>query len=137
MIYPPHISDRAQSNLFTVQCCHWHSQTDIPPLPTLADHRVISSLFKVVIETHRQIYPPSLLSSKISLIARSTTMHIYIYIYNRRQIVVKNGNFTFLLTSSGVNNGKFTFLLTSSGQQCQFHISTDIWWSRMAILHFL
>ena len=36
-----------------------------------------------------------------------------------------------------VNNGKFTFLLTSSGQQCQFPISTDIWWSRMAILHFL
>ena len=53
-------------------------------------------------------------------------------------IVVKNGNFTLLLTSSGqewqfhianaivVKNSNFTFLLTSSGQEWQFHISTDI-----------
>ena len=134
-IYPPVNTSRGQSDLFTVQCCHWHSKADIPPHSTLSEDRVISSLFNVVIDTQRQIYPPgqhyqstewslhcsmlsltfkgrySLLSFKhqISLIARSSTMHIYIY---RRQIVVKNGN--------------FTFLLTSSGQLWQFHISTDI-----------
>ena len=27
-------------------------------------------------------------------------------------------------------------LLTSSGQEWQFHMSTDIWWSRMAISYF-
>ena len=26
-----------------------------------------------------------------------------------------------------------TLLLTSSGQEWQYHIATDIWWSRMAI----
>ena len=67
-------------------------------------------------------------------------------------LVVKNGNFTFLLTSIGqeweyhiatgilwsriaishcywhlvVKNGNFTLLLTWSGQQWQFHIHTDI-----------
>ena len=35
-----------------------------------------------------------------------------------------------------VKNGNFTLLLTSSGQQWQFHIATIIWWSRMAISHF-
>ena len=34
-----------------------------------------------------------------------------------------------------VNNGNFTLLLTSSGQQWQFHIATDLYWSRMAISH--
>ena len=33
------------------------------------------------------------------------------------------------------NNGNFILLLTSSGPDWQFHISTDIWWSRMAISH--
>ena len=54
--------------------------------------------------------------------------------------MVRNGNFTLLLTSSGqewqfsywnwhlvVKNGKFRLLLTSSGQEWQFHISTDIY----------
>ena len=41
-------------------------------------------------------------------------------------LVVKNGNFTLLLTSTG-QNGNFTLLLTSSGQEWQFHIATDIW----------
>ena len=79
MIYPPGKSDRDQSDLFTVQCCHWHSKPDIPP---------------------------GSLEQQISLITTSTTMHIYIY---RRQIVVKNGN--------------FTFLLTSTGQQWQFYVA--------------
>ena len=54
-------------------------------------------------------------------------------------LVVKNGNFTLLMTSTGqecqfhtatdhlvVKNGNFTLLLTSSGQEWQFHIATDI-----------
>ena len=87
-------------------------------------------------------------------------------------LVVKNGNFTLLLTSSGqewqfhiatdilwsrmaishcywhlcgpeaishcywhLKNGNFTLLLTSSGQEWQFHITTDILWSRMTLSH--
>ena len=57
-IYPPVNTIRGQSDLFTVQCCHWHSKADIPPWSTLSEDRVISSLFNVVIETQRQIYPP-------------------------------------------------------------------------------
>ena len=34
-----------------------------------------------------------------------------------------------------VKQGYFTLLLTSKGQEWQFHIATDIQWSRMAILH--
>ena len=34
-----------------------------------------------------------------------------------------------------VNNGNFTLLLTSHRQQWQFHIATNISWSRMAISH--
>ena len=34
-----------------------------------------------------------------------------------------------------VRNGNFTLLLTSSGQEWQFHIATDIYWSRMAFSH--
>ena len=34
-----------------------------------------------------------------------------------------------------VMNGNFTLLLTSTGQEWQFHIATDIYWSRMAISH--
>ena len=34
-----------------------------------------------------------------------------------------------------VKNGNFIFLLTSSGQEWQFHTATDIQWSRMAISH--
>ena len=34
-----------------------------------------------------------------------------------------------------VKNGNFKLLLTSSGQECQFNIATDISWSRMAISH--
>ena len=49
---------RAQSYLFTVQCCHSDSKADGPPWSTLSEHRVISSLFNVVIETQRQIAPP-------------------------------------------------------------------------------
>ena len=158
-IYPPGQHSRGQSDLFTVQCCHWHSKADIPPIQhyqrtewslhcsmlslrlkgryipqstltedrvisslfnvvidtqrqiyppsqhyqrtewslhcsmlsltlkgrytpqsTLAEDRVISSLFNVVIDTERQIYPPSF-EQQVSLIARSSTMHIYIYIY--------------------------------------------------------
>ena len=52
--------------------------------------------------------------------------------------MVKNGNFTLLLTCSGqewqfhiatdISSGQewnFTLLLTSSGQEWQFHIATD------------
>ena len=75
--------------------------------------------------------------------------------------MVKNGNFTLLLTSSGqewqfhnptdinwsqmvishcyqhlvVNNDNFTLLMTASGQQWQFHIPNDIKWSRLTISH--
>ena len=64
------------------------------------------------------------------------------------QLVVKNVNFTLLLTSSGqewqfhiatdilvvkkcywhlvFKNGNFTFLFATSGQEWQFHIATDI-----------
>ena len=57
--YTPHSTlIRGQSDLFTVQCCHWHSKADIPPQSTLSEDRVISSLFNVVIDTQRQIYPP-------------------------------------------------------------------------------
>ena len=82
--HPPFNTIRGQSDLFTVQCCHWHSKADIPPiqhyqrtewsfhcsmlsltlegrytpLVNIAEDRVISSLFNVVIETQRQIYPP-------------------------------------------------------------------------------
>ena len=54
-------------------------------------------------------------------------------------LVVKNGNFTLLLTSTGcywhlvVKNDNFTLLLMSSHQEWQYHIATDISWSRMAI----
>ena len=34
-----------------------------------------------------------------------------------------------------VQNSIFTCLLSSSGQECQFHMSTDILWPRMAIAH--
>ena len=56
--YPPLVNfSWRQSDLFTVQCCHWHSKADIPPWVTVAVDRVISSLFNVVIETQEQIYP--------------------------------------------------------------------------------
>ena len=51
-------TSRGQSDLFTVQCCHWHSKADIPPQSTLTEDRVISSLLNVVIDTQRQIYHP-------------------------------------------------------------------------------
>ena len=66
------------------------------------------------------------------------------------QLVVKNGNFTLLLTSHSGQQWQFhILLLTCSGQEMaishcywhvvvkewQFHIATDIWWSRMAISH--
>ena len=49
---------RAQSDLFTVQCCHWESKADGPPWSTLSEHRLISSLFNVVIQTQRQMDTP-------------------------------------------------------------------------------
>ena len=78
-------------------------------------------------------------------------------------LMVKNGNFTWLLTSSGqewqfhiaidislskmassdcywhlvVKTGNFTLLLTSSGQEWQVQIATDISLSRMAIFTWL
>ena len=100
MIYPPPQFEtaRAQSELFAFQCSQWkpirNSQligkykemsvwhqvnlTIYPPTIYLTEHRVISSLFNVVIDTQRQIYPPKSFEQHISLIARSTTMHIYI-----------------------------------------------------------
>ena len=61
-------------------------------------------------------------------------------------LVVNNGNFTCILTSRGqqwailhlywqlvVRNCYFILLLTYNGLEWQFHISTDIKWSRMAI----
>ena len=34
-----------------------------------------------------------------------------------------------------VKNGNIILLLTCSGPDWQFHIATDIWWSRRAISH--
>ena len=45
---------RAQSDLFTVQCCHSDS-LQMNPCKPLSEHRVISSLCNVVIENHRQM----------------------------------------------------------------------------------
>ena len=57
--YTPTVNTiRGQSDLFTVQCCHWHSKADITPWSTLSEHRLISSLFSVFIDNQRQIYPP-------------------------------------------------------------------------------
>ena len=78
-----------QFDLFTVQCCHWDSKADITP------RRVFSSLFNCK------------------------------YIY-RRQIVVRKMAISHFQWHLVVNNGNFTFLLTSSGQEWQFYISTDI-----------
>ena len=47
-------------------------------------------------------------------------------------LVVMNDNFTLLLNLI-VKNGNFTLLLMSSSQEWEFHIATDIYWSRMAI----
>ena len=55
---PPVNTVRAQSDLFTVQCCHSDSKADGPPQSTLSEHRVISLLFNVVIQTHRQVDSP-------------------------------------------------------------------------------
>ena len=62
--------------------------------------------------------------------SRMAVLHCYSH------LVVKNGNFILLLTSSGyerkndittdIRNGNFRLLLTSRGQQWQFHIATDI-----------
>ena len=46
---PPANTVRAQSDLFTVQCCHSDLKADGPHWSTLSEHRVISSLFNVVI----------------------------------------------------------------------------------------
>ena len=43
-----------------------------------------------------------------------------------QHLVVKNGNFTFLLTSSGLEWQFHIATMTSSGQEWQFHIATDI-----------
>ena len=55
---PPLNTVRAQSDLFTVQCCHSNSKAEGAPWSTLSEHRVISSLFNVVIEAQRQMDPP-------------------------------------------------------------------------------
>ena len=56
--WTPFNTVRAQSDLFTVQCCHWDSIADgPPPVKPLSEHRVISSLFNVVIQTQRQMDP--------------------------------------------------------------------------------
>ena len=34
-----------------------------------------------------------------------------------------------------IKNGNFTLLLTFGGQEWQLYIATDIWWSRMVISH--
>ena len=64
--------------------------------------------------------------------------------------MVKNGNLTLLLTSSGLGMAIYTLLLTTSGQEWQLHIAMTMsrgveWqfhmllltfhWSRMAISH--
>ena len=131
---PPFKTTRAQNELFTFQCDQWE------PIQ----------------------------NSQLIRIYKEIPVHIYTYRYQRQtpipdlrcstqigcywHLVVKNGNFTLLLTPSGqewqfhistdilwstmaislfywhlvVKNGYFTFILTSSGQEWQFHIYTDI-----------
>ena len=102
--YPPFNTIRGQSDLLTVQCCHWDSKADIHPIQhyqrtewslhcsmlslTLKGRythpvnpiRGQSDLFTVQCchwDSKAHILPPSF-KQQISLIARSTTMHIYI-----------------------------------------------------------
>ena len=56
-IYPPYIWQSTEWSLHCSMLSLALKDRYTPP-PTLADHRVISSLFKVVTETLRQIYPP-------------------------------------------------------------------------------
>ena len=80
-----------------------------------------------------QIYPPHNLSDEVTKISCEMTYP------DRLPDISPGGNIEF----SGlaiwycywhlvVKNGNFTFLLTSSGQEWQFHIPTDILWSSMA-----
>ena len=50
-------------------------------------------------------------------------------------LAIKNGSFILLLTSKVLKNGSFILLLTSRGQEWQFHIASDVQWSRLATLH--
>ena len=96
-ISPSFNTIRGQSDLFTVQCCHWDSKADIlPPRQhsTLSEDRVISLLFNVVIETQRQIYPPlqhyqrtewSLYCSMLSLTLKGRYTPPHIQHYQRRE----------------------------------------------------
>ena len=68
-VTPPVNTVRAQSYLFTVQCCHSDSKADGPHQSTLSEHRVISSLFNVVIETQRQTDTPQSTLSEHSVIS--------------------------------------------------------------------
>ena len=79
------------------------------------------------------------------LVVNNGNSHIFTDIYRSSMrisdfywhLVINNGNFILLLTSSGPAwQISFLFLQISSCQQGQFHISTDILWSTMAILHF-
>ena len=76
--------------------------------------------------------------------SRMTILHGYCMISSSGQewefhiptahLVVKNGNFTFLLHILVVNKWDISHCYWhSSGQEWQFHIATDIQWSRMAI----
>ena len=48
--------------------------------------------------------------------------------------MVKNGNFTLLLMCSN-QEWQLHTVITSSVQEWPFHIATDLYWLRMAILH--
>ena len=133
---------RAQTELFASQCGQWETIWNsqligrykemsvwhqvnlmIYPSQEISQRTEWSLHCSMLSLTLKARYtPPGSLEQQISVITTSTTMHIYIY---RRQIVVKMAisHFYWHLL---VNNGKFIFLLTSSSQQCQFYISTDI-----------
>ena len=50
-------------------------------------------------------------------------------------LVLKNGNFTLLLTSTG-QEWQLRIAMTSTGKEWQYHIVTNIYWWRMAISHY-
>ena len=82
-----------------------------PPQSTLPEHRVISWLFIGVIETQRQMDPPSTLPEH-----RAISWLFIGVIETQRQMDIYTAK---------SREGNFTFLLTSSGQQWQFYIATD------------
>ena len=90
--------------------------TNLADEPTLADGSPSESRIDVWNTTTPNLaHEPTLANATDIYWSRMAISHCY------RHLMVKNGN--------------FTLLLTSTGQEWQFHIATDIYWSRMALSH--